>query len=135
MHGAIGAQTLRHFEPQRPAHQRHMLVEEQIIRIGPVHAADLVDVAEAFGRHQRGLGTGALEQRVDGDGRAVQKQMGYVEGDAGALDRRLDALDQRVMRRQRLAEEEPSGAFVEGGEIGEGAADIDGDPQPPALGV
>ena len=81
-----------------------MLLEEQIVGVRPVDAADLVDVAEALGDEQRGLGAGALQDRVDGDGRAVQEQadggiVGPGLGDAG-----IDALDQMLRRRQRLAE-------------------------------
>ena len=63
-----------HLEAQRPLDQRHVLLEIQIVGVGPVDAADLVDVAEALGGHQRGLGAGALQDGVDGDGRAVQEQ-------------------------------------------------------------
>ncbi len=63
-----------HLEAQRALDQRLVLLEEEIVGIGPVDAADLVDVAKALGDEQRGLGAGALEDGIDGDGRAVQEQ-------------------------------------------------------------
>ena len=46
---AVGQHALVHFEAQRPLDQRHVLLEEQIIGVRPIDAADLVDVAKAFG--------------------------------------------------------------------------------------
>ena len=71
---AVGEHALLDLEAQRALDQRHVLLEEQIVGVRPVDAADLVDVAEAFGDEQRGLGAGALQDGVDGDGRAVQEQ-------------------------------------------------------------
>ena len=71
---AVGEHALLDLEAQRALDQRHVLLEEEIVGVGPVDAADLVDVAEALGDEQRGLGAGALQDGVDGDGRAVQEQ-------------------------------------------------------------
>ena len=71
---AVGIEALRHFVTMPARHQRQMLLEEQVIGVGPIDAADLVDVAESARRHQRGLGAGALQHGVDGDRRAVEKQ-------------------------------------------------------------
>ena len=71
---AVGQHALLDLEAQRALDQRLVLLEEQIVGVRPVDAADLVDVAKAFGDEQRGLGAGALEDGVDGDGRAVQEQ-------------------------------------------------------------
>ncbi len=106
-----------------------MLREEQVVGVGPVDAADLVDVAKAFGDQQRGVGAGALQQRVDGDGRAVQEQVGVLHIQPGAVQRVLDAVDEVCMRGQGLAEMQRAGALVERRQIGEGAADVDGDAQ------
>ena len=37
------------------------------------------------------------------------------------------------MRRERLAEHQLAGGLVEGGQVGEGAADVDGDAQTPLV--
>ncbi len=128
---AVGQHALVHFEAQRPLDQRHVLLEEQIIGVRPVDAADLVDVAKAFGDQQRGLGAGALQHRVDGDGRAVQEQSGGAIIAAGLGDAGADALDQMRRRRQRLAEGELAGFFVEHRDVGERATDIRRQPQSP----
>ena len=125
-HLAVGAHALLDLEAQRPLDQRHMLLEIQVVGVGPVDAADLIDVAEALGRHQRGLRAGALEDGVDGNGRAVQEQPRRPVFAAGLLDAARNAVDQPVRRRQRLAEGEPAGLVVEHRDVGEGAADVGG---------
>jgi hypothetical protein len=127
---AVGAQPLGHLEAQRALDQRLVLVEEQVVGVGPVHAADLVDVAEALGDQQRGIGARALQQRVDRDGRAVQEQVAVAQVDVGAVQGGLDAVDQRAVGGQRLAEQQLARGLVERGHVGEGAADVDGDAQP-----
>ena len=126
---AVGEDALLRFEAQRPLHQRLVLAEEQIIGVRPVDAADLVDVAEALRDDERGLRAGALQDGVDGDGRAVEKKPGLGIARAGLLDAGCDALDEMVGRRERLAEGEGSGARVEGGDVGESAADVGGETQ------
>ena len=128
---AVGQHALVHFEAQRPLDQRHVFLEEQIIGVRPVDAADLVDVAKAFGDQKRGLGAGALQHRIDGDGRAVQEQAGGAIIAAGFGDARRNAFDQMRRRRQRLAEGELAGFFVEHRDVGERAADIRRQPQSP----
>ena len=127
---AVGQHALLDFEPQRPLDQRHVFLKEQVVGVRPVDAADLVDVAEAFGDQQRGLGAGALQHRIDGDGRAVQKQRRRAVIAAGLGDTGGNALNQMRRRRQRLAEGERTGFFVEHRDIGERAADIRRKPQP-----
>ena len=124
-HLAVGAHALLDLEAQRPLDQRHVLLEIEIVGVGPVDAADLIDVAEALGRHQRGLGAGALQHGVDGDGRAVQEQAGRAAYSLPAFSTPLaDAVDQTIRRRQRLAEGQPAGLVVEYRDVGEGAADV-----------
>ena len=123
-HLAVGAHALLHLEAQRPLDQRHVLLEIEIVGVGPVDAADLVDVAEAFGGHQRGFCAGALQHGVDGDRRAVQEQVRRGVVAACLLDAAADAVDQALRRRQRLAEGQPAGLVVEHRDVGEGAADV-----------
>src|SRR5262249_5256919 len=47
----------------------------------------------------------------------------------------IDAFDQPLRRRQRLAEGEPAGALVEDRHIGEGAADVGGETKRGAVGA
>ncbi len=124
---AVGEHALVHLEPQRALDQRHVLLEEQIVGVRPVDAPDLVDVAEAFGDQQRGLRAGALQDGVDRHRRAVQEQPGRAIVAAGLLDPAVDAVDQPLRRRQRLAEAQRAGLVVEHRDVGEGAADIGGE--------
>ena len=64
---AVGQHALSDFEPQRPLHQGLVLLKEEVIGIGPVDAADLVDIAKAARDDQRGLCAGALQDGVDGE--------------------------------------------------------------------
>ena len=121
---AVGQHALACLEAQRPLDQRFVLLEEQIVGVRAVDAADLVDVAKTLRDQERGAGAGALQDRVDGDRRAVQEEAcGRVVaarlGDAGA-----DAVDQAHRGRQHLAEGERPRALVENRDIREGAPDI-----------
>src|SRR5262249_2848003 len=103
---AVGEHAFLDLEAQRALDQRHVLAEEEVIGVGPIDAADLVDVAEAFGDQQRGLRAGALEDGVDGDRRAVQEQASGAIIAAGLLDALADAVDEALRRRQGLAKGE-----------------------------
>src|SRR6185503_15827126 len=83
-----------------------------------------VDVAETLGNKERGLGAFALQNGIDGDGRAMEKQAGGLVAAAGLFDPGIDAFDQTVRCRQRLAECQLAGSLVEDRDVGEGAADI-----------
>ena len=123
---ALGQHPLLDLEPQRPLDQRLVLLEEQIVGIRPVDAADLVDVAEALGDQQRGPGALALEDGVDGDGGAVEKQSRGPVVAPGLVDPGIDAFDQ-PSGVDSLAERQIAGPLIEGGDIREGAADIGGE--------
>ncbi len=96
---AVCEHTLLHLEAQRPLDQRHMLPKEQVIGVGPVDAADLVDVAEALGDQQCGPGAGALQDGVDRHRRAMQEQPGRAELATGLFDALVDAVDETLGRR------------------------------------
>ena len=121
---AVGQHPLLDLEPQRPLDQRLVLAEIQIVRVRPVDAPDLVDVAETLGNKECGLGAFALQNGIDGDGRAMEKQPGGLVAAAGLFDPGIDAFDQTVRCRQRLAECQLAGSLVEDRDVGEGAADI-----------
>ncbi len=95
---AVGEHAFLDLEAQRALDQRHVLAEEQIVGVRPVDPADLVDVAEPLGDQQRGFSAGALQDRVDGDGRAMQEQPGRAVIAARLLDTRIDAVDQPLRR-------------------------------------
>ena len=123
---AIGEDALIDLEAQRALDQRLVLLEEEIVGIRPVDAADLVNVAKAFGNDERGVGAFALEDRVDGNGRAVEEEADIAVIGLGLGDAVVDALDQPLGGREGLAEGELAARLVEHGDIGKGAADIGG---------
>ena len=71
-----------------------MAVEEQVVGLRPVAAADDVDVAGAARHDQAGLGALALDQRVDGGGRAVDQLVDRAGVDAALAEAVDDALRQ-----------------------------------------
>ena len=73
MHLAGGKHAFLDLARELPRHQRAVLVEEKVVGLRPVAAADDVDVARAARDHEAGLGALALDQRVDRDGRAVDQ--------------------------------------------------------------
>ncbi len=96
---AVGQHALLDLEAQRPLDQRLVLAEEEIVGVRPVDAADLIDVAEALGNEERGLGARALQDCIDGDGGAVEKQSGGFVVAARLPHPGIDALDQALRRR------------------------------------
>src|SRR5262249_4840978 len=108
-------------------HQRAVLVEQEVVGLGPVAAADDVNVAGAAGDHQGGLGALALDQRVDRDGRTVDQFVDSANLDPALGEAVYDALYEVRRRRQGLGLDECLGLFVEAEQVGECSADIDGD--------
>jgi hypothetical protein len=119
--------ALGHLEHAVAGDQRHVFAEEQIERIGPVDAPDFVDVAEPFGRDQRGLRALAFEDRIDGDGRTVDDELRRRRRRPRALDRGEDAVGEIFRRTQRFAERHGARRDVHDGHIGERPADVDRD--------
>src|SRR5262249_61872376 len=70
-----------------------------------------------------------LEIRVDRTRRAVQEQPRRTEVAAGLLHADVDAFDEMMWRRERLAEGELASAFVEHRDVGEGPPDVGSKPQ------
>ena len=126
-HLARGIKPLVDLERQVPRHQRARAVEEEVVGLGPVAAADHVDVARAARDEEADLGALALDQRVDGDGRTVDQGFEMARVEPGLADRFDDAVHRIARRGQRLGMMDPSGTGIERDEIGEGAADIDSD--------
>ncbi len=67
-HLAVRQHALLDLVAQRALDQRNVLLEIEIVGVGPVDAADLVDVPEALRDDERRLGAGALQDGVDRDG-------------------------------------------------------------------
>ena len=73
VHLARAEQPLVDFAREMARHQRPVAVKQQVICLRPVAAADDVHVARATGDDEPGLGALAFDQRIDGDGRAVDQ--------------------------------------------------------------
>ena len=95
---AVGQDSLARLEAQRALDQRLVFLEEQVVGIRPVDAADFVDVAKAFGDDEGGLGAGAFQDGVDGHRRAMEEQPGVRIGGTCMGDRRRNSLDQMMWR-------------------------------------
>ena len=84
-------QPFRHLQPQIARHQRHRLVDHQIVQIRTLLPADLQQIAEPVRRDQPGSRAAMLDQRVGRDGRAMTEPGDRVRRRADARDRLGDA--------------------------------------------
>ena len=126
VHRARRQHALGHLAGEMPRHQRTVPMKQKIVGLRAVAAADDVNVARAAGDDEAGLGAGALDQGIDGDGRAVDQFIDNAGGEAALVQTIDDALDEIGRRRETLGVDEAPGAVVETDQIGKGAADIDG---------
>src|SRR5207253_1711008 len=92
VHLARAQQPLVDLAREVARHQRPVTVKEQAISLRPVAAADDVHVARAAGDNEAGLGAFSLDQRVDGDGRAVDQLVDGRSGKSALADAVDDAL-------------------------------------------
>ena len=125
---ALGIEPLRHLQAAPARHEWRRPPIEHVVHPQEIAAADLEDVAEAFGRHQPRARALAFEERVDADGRAVDDETAVLELDARLVDAVEHTLEERVRRAQRLAVDDGARGLVERHEIREGAANVDADP-------
>ena len=99
----------------------------KIERIGAIAARDFQHVAEALRGHQRRMAAFALNDGVDNERGTVIDQPDIGRGHLGLTHAIGDAFDEIVVGRRTFGIEHTAGFMIEGHEIGEGAADIDGD--------
>ncbi len=110
-------------------HERARPMKKKVVGLGPIAAADDVNVARAARDDQADGRAFALDQRVDGDGRAVDQVVDRFWVEACLVNAIDDAFDRIGGVVRLLACWMRSRALVEGDQIGERAADIDSDPQ------
>src|SRR6266700_3242180 len=108
-------------------HQWPVTVKEQAVGLRPVAATDDVHVARAARDDEAGLGALSFDERVDGDGRAVDHLVVGDSGEGALADAVDDALPELRGGGEALGLHEAPGGVVEPDQIGEGASDIDGD--------
>ena len=129
---ARGVEPLGNGEAPLPRHQRHRLLHVDVVLLEAALRPHLDGIAEAFRRHQRGPCALALDQRVGGERGAVNNQCNVRGRDAAGVHRLREGLAHpflgRVGRRQHLRRDPLRPALQH--DIGEGAADIDADPNP-----
>jgi hypothetical protein len=127
-HRAIGSDALRHAEAQITRHQRLGPLHVDVVLLEAVLPGDLQRIAEPLGGEQGGARALALDQRIGGERRAVNHKrhigrcaLGF--GQHGAHARQHGAFG-RIGRGQQLDGVGALGRLEH--EVGEGAADIDG---------
>ena len=127
-HLAIGGDAFGHLEAQRARHQRLGALHVEVVLLEAMFVGHFEGIAESLGGHQRGLCALAFDQRVGGEGRAVDHQGEVGGGDAGLRQDGGGAFQHRAFRRvwrgQDLGGQRPVRQCED--EVGEGAADIDG---------
>ena len=121
---AVGQHALPDFEPQRPFHQGLVLLKEEVIGIGPVDPADLIDVAKSLGDEERCPRPLALQDRIDGNRGAVHEKPGGGVVTAGLAHALGNAVREMIRGREHLAEAQRAAAVIKHGHIGERATDI-----------
>jgi len=100
VHVAARQQPFLRLANEVPINQRPMLVEQEVIGLRPVAAPDDVDVARAARDDEAGTGALALDQRVDGDGRAMDQLIDC----AGVEPALADAIDNAARELRRGGE-------------------------------
>ena len=73
VHRARRQHALGNLAGEMPRHQRTVPMKEEVVSLRPVAAADAVNITGSGGDDKAGLGAGALDQRIDGDGRAMNQ--------------------------------------------------------------
>ncbi len=102
----------------------------EVERIGPVAACDLEDVAKSGARHQRRAHALALDvDRVDDEGRARGSRARRLPAASAALQEAVEnpGAEAVVESSGSSCREHVVGFVVEGDEVGERSADVDGD--------
>ena len=101
-------------------------MKPQIERLGAVAASDLQQVAETFRRQQGRLGSVALEQRIDDKRGAVLHEARVACVEFGLADAVEYRVAQSIIGGRAFCVGDRAGLDIAGDEVGEGAADING---------
>src|SRR5262249_34867533 len=113
MHLAGAQQPLVDLAREMPRHQRSVAVKEQAVGLRAIAPADDVDVARAAGDDKPGSCPRPFDQRVDGNGRAMDQLVDYSGGESALADAIDDALLQLCRRGEALCLNEAPAAFVQ----------------------
>ena len=127
---AIRADALTDFEAEAARHEWFRLVELEVVHVRAVAAPDLQHVAEAGGRHERGLDAAALRDGVDDDSRPVDEGDDRGRVDPPGVDGGEDTVREIGRCRRDLRCPNGAGRLVEEHHIGEGPADVHSNADP-----
>ena len=117
-------------QPEVAGHEGLREGDVEVVLVVAALIAEGEDVAEAFGGDQRGAGALAFDDGVGGEGGAVDEEGDVGRGEAGGAEDFGGAVEDGALgvgRRGEDFEAVPGGADFER-EVGEGAADVDGQP-------
>ncbi len=102
-HHTFDVHALGNGEAQRARHQRRRLFEKHIVLVVAALVGDLDDVAEPFGRDQRGAGALALDDGVGRERGAVQEHADVRKAEARVGEDGARALDNGLLGRARAS--------------------------------
>ena len=122
----LGGRPFGHLVATLGRDQRRGPGRARVVQFGAGLPADVEDVREPLGRHERGGSACTLQQRVDGDGRRVAEAVDGARLDSGAVAGGPDPADDplggpvggRDLRRRE-------GAVRDEDHVGEGAPHVD----------
>jgi len=130
-HLAGVVQALRHRQAPAARHQGLRQLDVEVVLVVAALIAQREHVAEALGGEQRGLRPLALDQRVGGEGRAVDDQRDVGGRQCGAGQRHAHAFQHAQFRGMRRGQHlgGPAGRLARRvlrlqGDVGEGAANV-----------
>ena len=123
-HFPLRVHALAELVAQITLDQGLVAAKEQVVGFWPIDATDLVDIAKALRGEKRAGCTGALQDRVDRDGGAVEKKPRGAKLRSRFGHSMLDSGDEPRRRGQRFSEAKLPCRLVESGDIGEGTAHV-----------
>ena len=131
-HFTLGVDPFGDLEPPAAWHQHRRRILEQIVQVDAGRAAEFQQIAKATRGDEAGAGALFLQQRVGDDGGCVRQQRDIGRIDAVLPQAQADALHHglaEILRRgQHFGDADPAAAFLDHGDIGECAANVDADP-------
>ena len=129
--GAVGADALGDLETVAARDQHGRRVLEKVVEIGAGGSAQFQDVAEAARGDKGGARALLLENGVGDNGSGVREQADIVRRHPVLLHRHLEcgeyALGQIARGARHLGDADSTGCFVDQGNVGKGATDVDAD--------
>src|SRR5262249_37896508 len=102
-------------------------VKEEAVGLRTIAPADDIDVARAAGDDKPGSCPRSFDQRVDGNGRAMDQLVDYSSGESALADAIDDPLLPLCWRGEALCLNEAAGGVVKSDQVGESSSNVDSD--------